>query len=97
MLKVKLQTLMLVLFYPGAMYVMEGFLKGLPNVLSGTSYEFLKQQVGYFVRIRVNKLNKPLGFPLTSKLNEESCVRDFIDEMDDGIVCIGNVGLEEII
>ena len=33
--------------YPSAMYFMEGFLKGLPNVLSDTSYEFLKQQDGF--------------------------------------------------
>ena len=26
--------------YPSAMYFMGGFLKGLPNVLSDTSYEF---------------------------------------------------------
>ena len=36
--------------YPSAMYFMEGFLKGLPNVLSDTSFEFLNQQDGYFVR-----------------------------------------------
>ena len=28
------------------MYFMEGFLQGLPDVLSATSYEFLKQQDG---------------------------------------------------
>ena len=34
--------------YTSAMYFMEGFLKGLPKTLSDTSYEFLKQQDGYF-------------------------------------------------
>ena len=60
--------------YPSAMYFMEGFLKGLPNVLSDASYEFLKQQDGYFVRIKIIKLNKHFDFPLTSKLNEGRCV-----------------------
>ena len=46
--------------YPSAMYFMEGFLKGLPKILSDTSYEFLKQQDGYFVRIKIVKLNKHL-------------------------------------
>ena len=43
--------------YPYAMYFMEGFVKGLPNALSDTSYEFLKQQDGYFVRTQIIKLN----------------------------------------
>ena len=38
--------------YPPAMYFMEGFLQGLPQVLENTSYDFLKQQDGYFTRIR---------------------------------------------
>ena len=54
---------------------MEGSLKGLPKALRDTSYEFLKQQYVYFVRIMVIKLNKHLGFPLSPKLNEESGVR----------------------
>ena len=39
--------------YPSAMYFMLGFLKGLPEVLSDTSYEFLQQQDGYFVRAKI--------------------------------------------
>ena len=61
--------------YPSAMYFTEGFSKGPPNVLTDTSYEFLKQQDGYFVRNKIVKLNKHLDSPLTSKLNEESGVR----------------------
>ena len=83
--------------YPSAMYFLDGFLKGLPNVLSDTSYEFLKQQDGYFVRIKIIKLNMHLDFPFTSKLNEENCVIYFINEMGNGIVCVDKVGLEELI
>ena len=83
--------------YPSAMYFMEGFLTGLPKALSDTSYEFLKQQDGYFVRTTIIKLNKHLGFPLTSKLNEDSGVRYLINEMDNGIIYIDKVGLEELI
>ena len=53
------------------MYNMDGFLEGKPKVLRNTSYEFLKQQDGYFIRIKIIKLNKHLDFPLTSKINEE--------------------------
>ena len=38
-----------------------------------------------------------MDFPLTSKLNEDSGVRDFINEMDNGIIYIDKVGLEELI
>ena len=67
---------------------MEGFLEGLPKVLSDISYEFLKQQDGYFVRIKIIKLKKHLGFPVTSKVNEESGVRELINEIDTGIILI---------
>ena len=85
--------------YPSAMYKMDGLLEGKPKVLRNTSYEFVKQQDGYFIRIKIIKLNKYLYFPLTSKLNEETGVRDFINEMDnDSIytyiyIYIGKVGL----
>ena len=74
--------------YPSAMYFMEGFLKGLPNVLSDISYEFLRQQDGYFVRVKTIKLNRHLDFPFTSKLNEESGVREFVNELGNGIIYI---------
>ena len=83
--------------YPSATYFMEGFLQGLPDVLSDTSCEFLKQQDGYFVRTKVIKPNRHSDFPLSSKLNEESGVREFINEMDNGSVYIYKVGLEELI
>ena len=57
------------------MKYMDGSLEGKPKVLRNASYEFLKQQDGYFIRII--KLNKHIDFPLTSKINEESGVRDF--------------------
>ena len=98
MLKRKLQTLTLVAYIQVLCILWKGFLKGLPNVLSDTSYDFLKQQDGYFVRIKIIKLNKYLDFPLTSKINEESGVRDFINEMDNGIIYnVDEVGLEEIL
>ena len=47
-------------------------------------------------------MNNKLDFPVTSKINEESCVRDFTNDMDNGkYVCIyiyiyiDKVGLED--
>ena len=83
--------------YPSAMRFMDGPLEDKPKVLYDKPYDFLKQQDGYFARTKIIKLNKHLGFPLTSKINEESGVRYFINEMDNGIIYIDKVGLEEII
>ena len=41
-------------------------------------------------------MNKCLDFPLTSKTNEDG-VRDFINEMDNDIICIDKVGLAYLI
>ena len=57
--------------YPSAIYQMEGFVKGLPNVLKNLSYEFLKEQDAYYIRIKIIRLNKHLDYPLTSKINDE--------------------------
>ena len=82
--------------YPSAMYFMDGFLQGLPQILKDLSYEFLKTQAGYFIRIKVIRLNKHLDFPLTSKINEDG-VRDFTNHMDNEITYIDKVGLEDLI
>ena len=44
--------------YPSAMYYMDGLLEGLPEVLRNTSYEFLKQQGCYFIRIKTIKFKQ---------------------------------------
>ena len=72
---------------------MAGLLTGLPKVISDSSYEFLKQQDGYFVRIKIIKLNKHFYFPLASKLNEERGVSEFINELDNEMIYIDKVGL----
>ena len=81
--------------YPSAMYKIDGLLEGKPKVLCNTCYEFLKQQDGYFISLIIIKFNKLLDFPLTSKIHEETGVRDFIHEMDNGIIYFDKVGLED--
>ena len=83
--------------YPSAMCFMEGFLEDRPNISNYKDYGFLEQQDGYFVRAKIVKLNKHLDSPLTSKLNEDSGVRYFINEMDNCTIYIDKVGLEELI
>ena len=78
--------------YLSAMFVffffMDGFLKGLPQVLNNTSYDFSKRQEGYCVRIKLIDLNQHLDFPLTSKNGEKSGVRDFTNDMEHDIIYI---------
>ena len=76
---------------------MLGFLMGLPKILKNTSYEFLKQQDVYFARTKIIKLNKHLDFPLTSRINEESGVIYFTNDMDNEIIYIDKAGLEDLI
>ena len=81
--------------YPSAMYFMLGFLMGLPKVLQNLSYDFLKEQDGYLMRIKIIKLNKHLDFPLTSKINEDG-IRYFTNDMSNEIIYIDKVGLKSL-
>ena len=82
--------------YPSAMYQMEGCLEGLPKALRNTSYEFLKRQDGYFIRIIIIKLHKHLDFPLASSIDEDGVIH-FTNTMDNGIIYIHTTGLEDLI
>ena len=79
--------------YPTAMFLMLGFLIGLPKVLTHLYYVFLNSQAWYFIRIKTIKMNQHLYFPLTSEINEDG-VRDFTNDMEHDIVYIDKVGLE---
>ena len=73
--------------YPTAMFLMLGFLIGPPKVITNMSYDFLKSQDVYVIRVKAIKLNKHLDFPLTSKTNEDG-VRDFINDMEHELIYI---------
>lgn len=47
-----------------------GFLLGKPKVLKRLTYDFLKQQDGYFVKIKINAVHKPRHFSLISSMSE---------------------------
>ena len=69
--------------YPSAMNRMLGYLKGTPKVLQQNmlNYDFLKKQDGYFIRVKILKVGRNLQFPLLSKINEKTRVRDFSNDM----------------
>ena len=45
-----------------------GFLEGLRKILNNLSYGFVKEQGGYFIRVKIIMLHKHSDFPLTSKM-----------------------------
>ena len=74
--------------YPSAMSRLGGYLKGSPKVLENRTYGFLEKQDGYFVQIRVKKVNKKYkNFPLMSYVNDKG-VRIFTNKPLDSLhVC----------
>ena len=48
--------------YASAMYRMLGYLKGTPKVLTNLSYDFLKNQDGYFIQIIIKKVANVASF-----------------------------------
>jgi hypothetical protein len=92
--------------YPSAMYRLGkdlgGFLKGTPKVIQNNdlNMNFLNKQDGYFVKIRINKVNKHLKFPLLNKKNDG--VREFINNMEShedkqSFIYIDKISLEDAI
>ena len=82
--------------YSSAMYYMDGRLEGLPKVLTNLSYEFLKQEDGYVIRIKLIKLNKHLYVPLTSTFDEDGD-RNFTNHRGNEIIYIVKTGVEDLI
>ena len=84
--------------YPSSMSRMNGYLKGTPKVIQSSqlNYDFLKQQSGYFVKIKILHVTTHRHFPLLSKKNEYG-VRVFRNDLVDEEIYIDKVGLEDAI
>lgn len=88
--------------YPAAMSRLLGYLKGKPKVLTSEqlSYPFLKQQSGYIVEIRVDKIGKWRDFPLQNK--SVKGIRDFSNRLvckpgEKYTLTVDNIALEDFI
>ena len=85
--------------YPSAMERLGGFLLGRPKVLKQLDYDFLKNQDGYFVEIKIKQIPKHYRFPLISYKNNEG-VRVFSDNVEDykhNSVYVDKNSLEDLI
>ena len=84
--------------YPSAMNRLNGFLIGSPKIIKENekNYTFLQKQDGYFIEIKIKKVNKNRHFPLMSYKNEEN-VRIFTNEMIDKNLIVDKTSLEDLI
>jgi len=81
--------------YPSAMKRLGGYLKGSPKVLSNKTKAFLDTCDGYFIQIKINKVDKLYEFPLMSYINDKG-VRIFTNDPQDTLyVC--KIDLEDLI
>jgi hypothetical protein len=87
--------------YPSAMYRLGkdlgGFLQGTPKVIkpNDLNMNFLNKQDGYFIKIRINKVNKHLKFPLLNKKYDG--VREFTNKVEGITMYVDKISLEDAI
>ncbi len=83
--------------YPSAMYRMDGFLKGKPKILTNEQLnkQFLDTVDGYFVTIKITKVNKRLHMPIISILDNEGNRLNTNDVNPDLEIVVDKVTLED--
>ena len=79
--------------YPSSMILMEGFLKGSPKVIN--NFEPNKYD-GYFIQIKINKVNIKRKFPLLNYKNNDG-IRVFSNDMVGKIIYVDKTTLEDLI
>lgn len=92
----RMQDFDAVSLYPSAMRRMKGFLKGKPKVLKDLTYDFLKQQDGYFIEIKIKSVGIKRNFSLMSYKNEDG-IRIFSNDMIDKKIKVDKCTLEDLI
>ena len=85
--------------YPSAMVRLGdigGFLKGKPKVLHNKTYDFVKVQDGYFIKIFIKSVGKKYKFPLMTYKNDNG-IRQFSNEMQGKEMFVDKITLEDLI
>jgi len=82
--------------YPSAMNRIEGFLLGVPKVISNLDYNDLKNKNGYFIEIKINKVGIKRAFSLMSYIDKKG-VRQFKNDMEGKIIKVDKTTLEDLI
>ncbi len=93
--------------YPSAMNRMEGYLKGLPKVLTPALMRGIEQDPscasgfankldGYFVEINVKNVGKYRDFPLLSRVNDRG-IREFKNDIRGPGIFVDKTSLEDLV
>lgn len=84
--------------YPSAMIRLGGLLCGSPKVLENKTYEFLQKCDGYFIQIKITKVNqeKNKSFPLMSRIDENGS-RLWTNDMENHNMYVDKTTLEDLI
>lgn len=87
--------------YPSAMFSMNGFIKGLPKVLTQDNienFESFKSTIDeYYIKILVTKIGKERSFPLLSIVDDKTKVRNFTNDIVGQYFYVDRVSLEDVI
>jgi hypothetical protein len=94
---VKINDFDAVSLYPSAMYRINGFLKGLPKIITNLDYNVVKNYDGYFVQIKIKKIGIKRNFALCSYIDTDKGVRNFTNDLIGNIIYIDKTGLEDLI
>jgi hypothetical protein len=73
-----------------------GFLMGKPKILENKTIQFLNSVDGYFVRIKITKINKTKPFPILS-IKDKTGIRDFTNKIVGEIISVDKFTLEDAI
>lgn len=94
--KVKMADYDGVSLYPSSMARMEGYLKGIPKVITDLNPLSLKKYDGYFIKILIKKVKKKYKFPLLSYINDDG-IRVWTNEMVGRTMYLDKTLLEDAI
>ena len=72
-----------------------GFLRGKPKILENKNMDFLNLQDGYFIKIKINKVNINLDFPILSVI--KNGIRNYTNELENEIIYVDKFTLEDAI
>jgi hypothetical protein len=95
----RIQDFDAVSLYPSAMSRLGGYLLGKPKIIEGEMKNYKTLQAysdGYFIQIKITKVNKHLRFPLMSYKNDDG-VRIFSNDMVGKNIYVCKFDLEDLI
>lgn len=82
--------------YPSAMNRIDGFLKGLPKIITNFDYDTIKGYDGYFIEIEIIKVGIKRKFPLMSVVDDNG-IKNFTNDVEGVRIFVDKTSLEDMI